>query len=150
MRIVPSWYCFENVDKKGSCWTSFSKEIHSLKNYKYTHHVGIQWAYVMRINKLHSEFLPAVKYPSCKKLSYPATKLKLVTCSKSRRNNKKWVVSTSVFFFILCSFLHRWSVSILFLTPPMLQNSDLERSDQNCHFKSDNYILIPRMPMLEN
>ena len=33
-------------------------------------------------------------------------------------------------------------VSILFLTPPKLQTSDLERSEQNCHFKSDNYIII--------
>ena len=41
-------------------------------------------------------------------------------------------------------------VSILFLTPPMLQTSELERSDQNCHFKSDNYNLIPRMPMPED
>ena len=41
-------------------------------------------------------------------------------------------------------------LSILFLTPPMLQTSDLERYDQNCHFKSDNYFLIRRMPMPEN
>ena len=34
--------------------------------------------------------------------------------------------------------------------PPMLQTSDWERSDGNCHFKSDNYILIPRMSMPEN
>ena len=31
-------------------------------------------------------------------------------------------------------------MSILFLTPPILQTSDLERSDRNFHFKSDNYI----------
>ena len=42
------------------------------------------------------------------------------------------------------------NMSIVFLTPPMLQTLDLERSDQNCHFKSDNYILILRMPMPEN
>ena len=41
-------------------------------------------------------------------------------------------------------------VSILFLTPPMLQTSDLERSDQNCHFKSYNYIIKRRMPMPED
>ena len=41
------------------------------------------------------------------------------------------------------------NVLILFLTPLMLQTSDLERSDRNCHFKSDNYILILKMPMLE-
>ena len=41
-------------------------------------------------------------------------------------------------------------VSILFLTPPMLQTSDFERSDRYCHDKSDNYILIPRMPMPED
>ena len=41
------------------------------------------------------------------------------------------------------------NVSILFLMPPILQTSDLERSDQNCHFKYDNYILITRMPMPE-
>ena len=41
-------------------------------------------------------------------------------------------------------------VSILFLMPRKLQTSDLERSDQNWHFKSDNYIKIPRMPMPEN
>ena len=37
-------------------------------------------------------------------------------------------------------------VLILFLKPTMLQTLDLERSDRNCHFKSDNYILILRMP----
>ena len=36
-------------------------------------------------------------------------------------------------------------VSILFLTPPMLQTSDFERSERYCHYKSDNYITIPRM-----
>ena len=30
-----------------------------------------------------------------------------------------------------------------------LPSLDLERSDQNWHFKSDNYIIIPRMPMPE-
>ena len=34
--------------------------------------------------------------------------------------------------------------------PPMSQTSDLERYYQNCHFKSDNYILIPRKPMPED
>ena len=34
--------------------------------------------------------------------------------------------------------------------PPMLQTSDLEKSDRNCHFKSDNYILILVMLILEN
>ena len=38
-------------------------------------------------------------------------------------------------------------VSNLFLTPPMSQTSDLERYYRNCHFRSDNYILIPRKPM---
>ena len=32
----------------------------------------------------------------------------------------------------------------------MLQTSDLEQSDRNCHFKSNNYIIIPRMPMPED
>ena len=41
-------------------------------------------------------------------------------------------------------------VPILFLTPPMLQTWDLERPDQNYHFKSNNYIFIPRMRMPEN
>ena len=31
----------------------------------------------------------------------------------------------------------------------MLQTSDLERSDRNCHLKSDNYILIPKTTMPE-
>ena len=29
----------------------------------------------------------------------------------------------------------------------MLQTSDLEKYDRNCHFKSDNYILMQIMPM---
>ena len=29
----------------------------------------------------------------------------------------------------------------LFLMPPMLQTSDLDRYDRNCHFKSDNYVI---------
>ena len=41
-------------------------------------------------------------------------------------------------------------VSILFLTPLRLQTSDFERSDQYCHYKTDNYIIIPRMPMHED
>ena len=45
---------------------------------------------------------------------------------------------------------NRIKMSILFLMPPMSQTSDLERSGRNCHFKSDNYILIPRMPMPED
>ena len=42
------------------------------------------------------------------------------------------------------------NMSILFLMPPMLQTSDSDRSNQNYHFKSDNYILIPRTPMPED
>ena len=38
----------------------------------------------------------------------------------------------------------------LFLTPPMLQTSDFERSDRYCNYKSDNYIKVPRMAMPED
>ena len=38
---------------------------------------------------------------------------------------------------------------ILFLMTPMLQTSDLERSDRYCHYKSDNYIIIPKMRRYE-
>ena len=45
-------------------------------------------------------------------------------------------------FFGQTSGLH---LSILFFTPPKLQTSDFGRSDRYCHYKSDIYIIIPRM-----
>ena len=40
--------------------------------------------------------------------------------------------------------------SVLSLHPQWCKHSILERSDQNCHVKFDNYILILRMPMPED
>ena len=65
------------------------------------------------------------------------------TCRKQVDNGIFPIKKFDKVIFIQNSGLH---VLIFFLTPPMLQTSDLERSDQNCYLKSNNYIIIPRMP----